>query len=362
MFFYFAIFILLCLLAVFSAGSHRRKLVFSVFIGIMLVAIAGLRQPGVDKDSLTYVAHYNTIGEPHNYFTDFSNHYFDEAGYYLLPSVLVTYFGAGVVWFFLIMALLGVSFKVMAIWKLTEFQILSLLIYFCHFFLLHDMTQIRQGIASGILLISLVYIENKKLSTFLLLLAIGLFFHYSTLLFIPFYFLNPKKLNKAAFYAILLVPQLLYFFHINIINILLLFRLGILSEKLTYYNQLMELGVFSGINVYNSVLIVQLLFCVFLIWKADFFYSKNKYAVLCIKIFTIGLSSWVLFSSVPVIAFRISGFLEIVEIILVPFMLYFIEERPFAIAFVILYGFGLLYVDAIHSQLLNPYSAIRLLT
>jgi hypothetical protein len=223
------------------------------------------------------------------------------------------------------------------------------------------MTQIRQGIASAMLLLAVVEIERKDFFKFMLFILFGTFFHYSALIFIPFYFLNTIRLNKKAFYTILLIPQILYLLKVNIITILLLLRIGIISEKLNNYNELLDAGLFTEINVYNAVVIIQLVFCAFLIWKSSFLQTRNKYAILLIKIYTFALGSWVLFYSIPVLAFRVSGFLEIVEIILVPFMLYYIEERPIAIAFVLLFGFGLIYIDLVHSELLQPYQLVTLI-
>jgi len=360
MFFYFAVFLVIAALSILSLRSSSKRLVFAMFIAAFLILIAGLKQPGVDFDSTNYVYFFNSIGEPLDYFTHFSDYYFNEIAYYLLPSILNTIFHAGPVWFFLIIAAIAIPLKFAAIWQLTEFQLLSVLVYFCHFFILHDMTQIRQGVASGILLFSLPEIEKKNLLRFSLLLCFGTLFHYVTIIFFPFFFLNTRKLNKLVFYAILIVPQILFFLKVNIISILVFLKLGILSEKLSTYNELVQAGIFSEINVYNAVVIIQLLFCSFLIWKSDFLQTKNKYAFLLIKIYTIGIGCWLLFYSIPVIAFRTSSFLEIVEIILVPLIIYYIEEKAIAIAIVILFGFELLYIDVIHSALLNPYSTIKL--
>src|SRR4051794_9625134 len=222
MFFYFAVFLVIAALCIWSLRSNSKRMVFTLFIAALLILIAGLKQPGVDFDSENYVYFFNSIGEPLDYFTHFSDYYFNEIAYYLLPSILRTVFHAGPVWFFLIIAAIAIPLKFAAIWQLTEFQLLSVLVYFCHFFILHDMTQIRQGIASGILLFSLPEIEKKNLLRFSLLLCFGTLFHYVTIIFFPFYFLNTRKLNKIVFFAILIVPQILFFLKVNILSILAL--------------------------------------------------------------------------------------------------------------------------------------------
>ncbi len=356
--FYFIVFAVICLLSLLSLLGNKQKKISAIVIAVLLILIAGFRQPGIDRDSLNYDYFFNRVSTPVAYFTQFSQYYFFEAGYYLVPSILKTVFGAGVLWFFLFFALLGVWLKFKAIWKLTEFQMLSVLVYFCHFFILHDMTQIREGVASGILLLCVVQIEQKNFAKFILLLLVGVFFHYSALIFLPFYFLNPHRLNKKLFFGILLIPHLLYALKINFLTILIALHIGIISEKLSLYNDLLDAGIFTDINVYNSVFIIETFFCAFLIWKSDFFYTKNKYAILLIQIFTIALASWMLFSTIPVIAFRSYGYLGIVEIILVPFVLYYIEEQSIAVAFTLIFGLVSLFIDVVHNELVQPYQMV----
>lgn len=356
--FYFIIFAVVCLLSLFALLGSKPKTISAISIAIMLILVAGLRKPGIDRDSLNYDYFFNWVSTPLAYFTKFSQYYFYEAGYYLLPAILKTVFHADVVWFFIFFAVLCVLIKFKAIWKLSEFPMLSVLIYFCHYFILEDMTQIREGIASAILLLCVVEIKNKNFFRFILLLSVSIFFHYSSLIFIPFFFLNPHRLNKKAFYAILIVPHLFYFLKINVITILIAMHLGVISDKLAVYNELLDAGIFTELTVYNSVIVVEMIFCAFLIWKSDFFYTKNKYAFLLIKIYTIGLACWMLFTNIPVIAFRSYGYLDIVQIILVPFILYYIEERYMAVAFTFFFGAALFYVDVIHNELLQPYESI----
>ena len=355
--FYFIIFFIICLACAFATIGNKQKKISAISIAVTLILIAGLRQPGVDWDSDTYEYVFNHVGAPLDYFTHFSDYYFYEAGYYLIPSIFKTVFNASNVWCFLLFAMLGVTLKFKALWKLTEFQMLSVLVYFCHFFILHEMTQIREGVASGILLLCVVQIKEKNFSKFCLLLLLGIFFHYSALIFIPFYFLNPLKLNKKVFFAILLIPHLLYFLRINIITILIALHLGIISDKLTMYSDLLDAGVFTDINVYNSVFLIEFFFCIFLIWKSDFFYRKNQYALILIKIYTIALASWMLFASIPVIAFRSYGYLGIVEVVLVPFILYYIEEESIAVLFTFLFALVSLFIDIVHNELLRPYKS-----
>lgn len=326
-------------------------------IAVVLILIAGLRQTGVDPDSIIYVDIFNTFDSPVNYFKDYQYNSLFEPAYYLIPSVIKSYKSLNVTWSFLIFAILGVSLKFIAIPRLTDLVFLSAIVYCGHFFILHDMTQIRAGIASGILLLCIPKIQERNFFSFLILLCLGLLFHYSMIIFLPFYFLDSKSINKKIYLPLLFVPYILHFLHFNILTVLSSFKLGIISDKIQLYNDLLELGIFTNINIYNTMFLIQLFTCVLFILKSDLLLENNKYALVLLKIYCIAAASFVTFSNVPVLAFRISELLSIVQIIIVPFYLYII--KPKYVALLIVLGFALLYfsVDLVYLNFLRPYFA-----
>lgn len=317
--------------------------------------MAGFRQIGVDNDSSTYVDVFNSVGSPETYFSDYSQNSFYEPAYFLIPSIITKYIGLNVVWVFLIYAIIGVTLKFSAIYKLTDFALLSVLIYYSHFFLLHEVTQIRAGVASGFLLLSIIEIEKKNLLGFLGLIGAGLLFHYSIIIFLPFYFFNTKTLNKKAYLALLFVPFILHFLKFNIITILQTFKLGVFSEKIQLYNDLLELGIFNEINIFNTVFLVQLFICSILIIKSDLMYENNKYALILLKIYCFAAASLVFFSNVPVFAIRISELLYVVQIILMPFLLYIIKPKYIALLLVIVFALTIISINLLYVGILRPY-------
>lgn len=355
MFFYYFIFLFIIFFFFISQYFKIPEKYLLGLIAFTLILVAGLRTPGVDPDSKTYIDVFNKFSSPADYFRDYKLNSFFEPAYYLIPSIIRVTFGLNYLWVFLTFAIIGVSLKFLAISKLTDFAFLSVLVYYSHFFLLHDMTQIRAGAASGILLLCIPQIQKRNFLRFLLLIGVGLLFHYSMVIFLPFYFLRSKSINKKLYLALLYFPFILHFLKFNILSVFQMLKLGFISDKIQLYNDLLELDVFGGINIFNILFLVQLVTCTIFIIKSDLLFKNNKYGILLLKVYCIAAASFVIFSNIPVIAFRISELLGIVQIILMPFFLYVV--KPKYMALIIIFAFALTYIsnDLIHVGLVHPY-------
>src|SRR5450759_2770288 len=135
MWFYFLIFLIIALFSFVKAG-RLRKFLF-IFTGILLFGIAAFRGQ-IDHDYKGYAAFYEKAALMSTIRIEPT---------FLLVSFLVKHLFNNVIFLFIIYALLGVYLKFYAIKNLTEFWLLAVLIYFSNFYILHEMTQIRVGIA-----------------------------------------------------------------------------------------------------------------------------------------------------------------------------------------------------------------------
>lgn len=355
MFFYYLLFFLI-LISLFASVSNIIPRNFLLFgIAVILILVAGLRQIGVDNDSPTYVEIFNTVQGPLTYFKDYQYNSFYEPAYYLIPSIVIGWLNLKVVWVFLIFAIIGVTIKFAAITKLTKLTFLSVLIYYSHSFMLHEFTQIRAGVASGILLLCIIEIERRRFLRFLLLIGAGILFHYSFIIFLPFYFLSAKTINKKIYLALLIVPYVFIALNINVITLLQTFRLGVFSEKIEMYNNLLSFGMYDKIKTYSVVFLVQLFLCTLFIFKSDLLIQNNKYGLLLLKIYCIAAASLVMLSNIPVLAIRINELLNIVQIILIPFLLYIIKPKHIALLFVIVFALIIISINVLYVPILRPY-------
>lgn len=104
-----------------------------------------------------------------------------------------------------IYALLSVGLHVYAIFRNSPNIWLSLILYLCYTFVLHDMIQMRAAVAIGMMLVAVRYLRERKWYIYFPMVAFAFFFHYSALVFVFFYFLPTRHLNKWIWSAVLIV-------------------------------------------------------------------------------------------------------------------------------------------------------------
>jgi hypothetical protein len=332
-----------------NINNHFYRKFLSSFLywttALILILIAGLRPIGLDRDSITYAELIKSTVD--------ANFLDKELAFWIIKGFNDIFFFGNIHTFFLIFATLGVSIKFLAIKRLSKVHLLSLIVYLSLYFILHEMTQIRTGVAAGLFLLSIPDIYDKNFRKFIIKFLLAFSFHYSAIVMLPLYFLNPKKLNIIYFLLpivgfILAIFNLSLFFLLNFSQMLPNF----LAYKINIYLDLLKLGEHSEINiinVYYSFLLftIYIYFCFFLYVKNKI---KNNYDILFIKTLTISLFSFYFFSDVPVFAFRISEFLNIVVIIFLPNLILYFKQKKLILSLMILF---LLYMFYKSTSLLN---------
>lgn len=343
MWFYFLLFFVL-LLFCFKLKAED-KLVYYFLIGFFLILIAGLRSENICRDYSEYRRYYEGIKSTGNFFL-------------VEPTfVLITLITPNIEWLMMIYAVLGVSIILVGIKRLTEFYFISLLIYFSGSFILHEMTQIRVGVAAGLLLLCIGPLYDRNFFKFLIIAIIAATFHYSALIILPLYFLQTNKLNLALYSAIIPICYLLHALGIHFSSLLLLFPAGeTIQQKLLIQTQAWSgTGKSFQINVFNIIQLLRIILVYVFLWKAELLQKSNKYFTVLLKINILSIASFVIFADVPVFSFRISELLGIVEIILVPMIFYILRPKIFTFALCTVFAFGTLYMLIIYGGLLKPY-------
>lgn len=300
------------------------KILVLIPIGVLLILIAGLRPIGIDGDSLAYanVLHVN-LSE--------ANFIDKEPMFWVINEVNKIFFGGNEQTFFLIFAILGVTLKVLAIARLSLLPILGIFTYICLYFILHEMTQIRVGVATAIFLLAIPNIYNRNLKSFLFKTILAMMFHYSAIIMLLVYFLNPYKINLKVFFFLPLIGIVFMFIGINIITILnpFLFLLpDFIANKIQLYILLLDDGKFNQINVFNFYYGSLFMFYYTMILHQSYF--KSQYDVLFLKIFGFMLFFFYFSSAIPVLAFRVSEFFGVVLIILIPHFALIFKQKTIA--------------------------------
>ncbi|MFZ8831103.1 MAG: EpsG family protein [Thermodesulfobacteriaceae bacterium] len=288
---------------------------------LILILIAGLRPIGLDRDSIAYANAIQSYKDV--------NLVALEPAFWVIKWFNDIFFNGNVRTFFLIYAILGVSIKFLAIKRLSKLPWLSVGAYLSSYFILHEMTQIRVGVAAGLFLLSIPDIHSRNFRKFIIKALLAISFHYSAIIMLPLYFLHPKKLN-IAYFLLPIVGLISVYVDLSkpLLSNLANLAPNFLAYKINIYLTLLELGEHSEINIvnfhYTSLLLLTYFgFFLYIINKI-----KNDYDVLFLKIFALSLFSFYFFSDVPVFAYRISQFLNVAAVIFVPnFILYFKQKE-----------------------------------
>jgi hypothetical protein len=345
MWFYYLIFFVIVTSYFFTLNNSYKKPVYYL-IAFFLVLIAGLRRFGIDADMATYIQYYNLL-------PDLS--FVQVEPSFQLIGLAIKNTVADITFLFLFYSFLGVAIKVFAIEKLTRFYILSLLTYFSYYFLLHEMTQIRVGIASGFLLLSIPDIYERKPVRFLTKILAGTLFHYSLMVFSIFYFLNPRKINFHFHLGLIIFAYMAHFAGLHLITLVKLIPLSFIASKIDAYELLLSLDIHSAIDIFNPLFLFRVCFCLVLIYKWEVLYLHNKYSLLLLKIYSISNFIFIVFADLPVFAARLNQLLAVVEVILFPFIIYVFRPRTLALFAVILIGLGMMSIKLFYVGLLRDY-------
>ncbi|MGY3055259.1 hypothetical protein ACVWYG_003474 [Pedobacter sp. UYEF25] len=330
------LFTMVSFLVIFDTKYLKKGSIFLFWvISIGLIVFAGFRDGSKVKDYENYVDLFinpDALIEP---------------SFNIISQLVKFVFSGRILVLFFIYAALGVCTKALAIRSITPFIFASILVYMSNFFILHELTAMRAGVASGFLLLSIKPLRERNLLMFLVLATCAILFHYSAIVILPLWFLDCEKPRKLLLLSAVPIGLCLYFLKIN-----LLFTIPIpgIQEKMLIYQGLYDSGAegFAKINVLNALFILRCGLFYFLLAHYTLLIDSNKYTVLLMKIYAISLFLLPALATMPVLAFRLNELLGVVEIVLVPMIIYIFKDKIFSRLLLIGYasaviGFNIFY-------------------
>ncbi len=349
---YIVIFLIILFFCSFEVKNINNRIIIFGTIWFILILLAGLRSAQASTDYEVYLDFFKSIKPGIIFFLRESP---AEPFYNFIPA-FVKLLGLPVTISFLIFAIIGVSFKAIAIINSTKLIFFSLLIYYSNFFMLHEMTQIRIGVAIGIYLLGLKYIMNKELLKFSIIIILATCFHFSAIILGLTYFFNLNTFNKKKYLALMILVIPLSILQLDPLFFLKSLPLGVFSEKLEFYYGAMQTGVFEKkINIFNIFTIIDIAICFLFIFKIEFLQTKFKYANLFLKMYVCSLLIFFVLSFIPPLAFRFRELFQSVQILLIPQIIFLFKERYVGKLIVISIGFIMFYINVIHLQLVKNY-------
>ena len=221
----------------------KRKIGYAVFFSAMpLFLVAALRY-GIGADYFSYI------------------HIFQLAEIGIFPKIeflfnftnlAIAYVGLSEQWFFIVCAALFCFFTYRAIFEESPYPVLSVFLLLGMYFFLASLNIVRQMVGASILLFGIKFIISGELKKYVLCVIAAFGFHFSCILFLPFYWLRNFKMTrkKVIFLSILVVAALSTNILDNIIfNIMPLFNvehyIGSKYDdgKVGYIYMIIQLGI-----------------------------------------------------------------------------------------------------------------------
>lgn len=250
---------------------------------------------------------------------------------FLWLSRLVLALGGGLIWMFLIYALIAIPTKMKVLYSMTPYIFTALIIYIPIYFELHDMIQIRAAAACAFLLAALQPLADKRYWTATLLMIVAVLFHYSSVVFIPFLFIGNRRLGYYGKIAVGCVIPLCFVAYLLHKDLFSLIPSSVLGGKLDYYQKTSEKGEWEMALLYKNVYFMLKVAMMYLcLYFYDHLVAQNRLTPLLLSLFAASILSPMLFSTVPVIASRVSDMYGIIDCIVFTFALYLFSPRYLA--------------------------------
>ena len=340
------LFLLLVGMAAFSyledERPSTRALVYMGAVGIITL-MAALRPLGIDKDSLQYYSYY--LGQ----FDDIVEPSF------ILISDIVRATLDDVRGIFIVYALLAIPLKCFVFTKLSNEYFLLLVVYMSNFMVLHDMTQIRVGVAMAFVFLAFYFQTQSNRWASLLLILVSTYFHVSAILLVVMLFFGNKELK--TYYRIILafIPCFAFASVLFNVDLISLIPFDFVQDKLRIYEEIKDNGTadVEKVNIFNAGIMMKMAVYYFVLWKYNTLKAHCSYLPLLLKLFALSYVCLGVFNFIAVFATRISELYGFVEILMVPLIVHAFEPKWAGRTFVLLYAVGIFLLNVVYAQLLT---------
>ena len=340
-------------IAFFAIEYHFRPFDTTIpitIIFLLLLFMAGFRSPQVAPDYEVYSYHFDTIHE-----IDFKYSLFImEPGFVFLVKFWRLL--ASQNYAFLIMlsfAFFSLLFKLSIIKKLSINPFLVLLFYFSHYYFLHEMTQIRIGLASSIFFLGIPFYLRGENKRYVFIILIATMFQYSAIFYLFVLLFNRNKFNAYFYFCFLMISLLFAVKQFTFFSFLQSFENTGLRYDVIFKTD-------GYINIFNFASIVKFLgglVCIIFIPKKVLL--NNPVFLLSLKgsIFSIFLLTFL--SGLPSIAFRISDLFGILSMFLFANLICLIPNKKLSIFAMVLLAGCFFYLNVLYTKgFINPYNII----
>lgn len=314
------ILLFVCILSFVEDGLQKYNRTIYCLLTVSLIFFAGLREIGFDRDSENYAYYFEHNDDPLLlYSVEYS---------FILFARLFNLVTNDVHSLFLFYAIIGVTLKMFAFHRISQFWYMPVAIYLGYYYILHDLTQMRASIVSGLALCVIPLIYNGRRKAALCLILLGCLFHYSGVVLLPavFFSKTDMSMRERLFWAAAIpVGYIMYFAQFNIVTQI---HIPYITDKIEIYETMRDKGIIAyEINVFNLVFLVKCAIYLYVLYFYDIIRLSNQYLPIILRFMGVSIFTYLILAQLPVLSFRISELYGIVEIVLFTYVFYTIKQK-----------------------------------
>lgn len=277
-----------------------------------------------------------------------------EPSFLVISSIAENFFGSTYFLFFLY-SLIAIPLKLWTISRLSQTWFFSLLFWLSHFFIMHDLTQIRASAAVAFFLFGLYFLTQRRRVAFLLCAGAASVFHISAIILFPLVLLGNAPLSGRWKLFLAIAPMIGYAMAIAKFNFMTTIPIPYIQEKVEIYEAARDAGIMDSdqINIFNAVVMVKLLAYYLLLWKYEVVRERGPEISLWLKIQALSIVCYTAFSFLPAISVRTSELYGVVEILLFPALIYIVRPQWAGKLLAICFASGVILLDIFYNDLIK---------
>lgn len=299
--------------------SAWQKLILLFSICIALICIATFK-PMTTADAANY--------EKYFYFYDnIIIETMTEPTYIYLSRLYIS-LGFGVIAMFFTYALIAIPIKLTLFWKLTPFVFTSMMVYVGIYYPMHDVVQIRCGVAVAFLLWSMIPLQEGRYLWAAALFLTATLFHYSSLAFLPILFVGNMEISKYWKWILgvsIPICILLYLAGFGSVNLI---PGEAIEGKLDYYKEVSDTGADEKYVPYKQItFLAEFAMLYVFIFFYDTIHRHCRYAPTLIKVLALEMGYLIIFADIEVLGKRLHDLFGMFNTISFTCLLYVIRPR-----------------------------------
>lgn len=347
-------------LAFFSVAQNTKqfsylKPFFFILSALLLIFFAGFREAGVGADDWNYVTKFLEVPDISYWINGDFTYSFSETWMepaYIALGAMIRFFTSNYIYLFLVVSIFSVGLASYNYYKLSKYVFLVLVLFFVHTYLYRDINQIRAAIAAAIGLFLIPQIHYRQHFRVIGTICLAAAFHMVSLSLFLVYFLSFFKVTNKRLISGYLISLVLGGVGISTLLLNVLPNLGHITTKLTGYanSQYADtVSLFDITNIKNSFIFLTL---VSLRWRIK---DKAPYFDVTLLFYFIAVTWRIAFSDFGIFAARVATFFGIVEVLIIPTLIYAFRQKFIMTIFILIYAFLTLHLNLFVKEGRNPY-------